>query len=186
MTRNRVPRPEPTRSPVNVVKVGNGNVESADKKITCGSKCVSPFIGGTAVTLTAKAGSGSVFSAWTGACSGNSPTCTVTATGHVDVAATFATATTGGCGGGGGTGGTQSFTLSIGRSNVGTVTSDLTGINCGNACSAKFASGGVVTLTAAPPAGKTFANWAGACSGTALTCAVTITKDTSVQAVFNK
>ena len=170
---------------VNVVKVGNGNVESADKKITCGSKCVSPFIGGTAVTLTAKAGSGSVFSAWTGACSGNSPTCTVTATGHVDVAATFATATTGGCGGGGGTGGTQSFTLSIGRSNVGTVTSDLTGINCGNACSAKFASGAVVTLTAAP-AGKTFANWAGACSGTALTCAVTITKDTSVQAVFNK
>jgi hypothetical protein len=69
---------------------------------------------------------------------------------------------------------------------LGTVTSDLAGINCGNACSAKFVQGTVVTVTATPPAGKTFASWGGACSGTAPTCSVTIAKDTSVQANFNK
>jgi hypothetical protein len=175
---------------VTVTRVGNGTVQSADKVISCGSKCTSPYIGGTAVTLTAKAASGSTFTGWTGACSGVG-TCTVSATGSVAVSATFTLnpATGGGgggtAGGGGGTG-ASTFTLSIGRSNPGTVTSDLTGINCGSACSAKFAAGSVVTLTATPPAGKTFANWSGACSGTVPTCSVAVTKDTSVQAVFNK
>jgi hypothetical protein len=145
---------------VTVTKVGNGNVESADKLITCGSKCASPYTADTVVTLTAKAASGSVFTAWTGACTGAVQTCTVTATGHVDVGATFAlTPSTGGGGGGGGTG--TSFTLSIGRSNKGTVTSDLAGINCGSTCSAKFAQGKTVTLTATPPAGLRFLSWGG-------------------------
>jgi len=59
-------------------------------------------------------------------------------------------------------------------------------LNCGNACSAKFDQGTIVTLTATPPAGKAFTNWAGACSGAAPTCALNITTNTSVQAVFSK
>ena len=82
---------------------GNGKVESADKRITCPNKCVAPYNQGTAVTLTAKANSGSTFAGWTGACIGTNATCTVAATGHVSVTATFALIpTTGGGGGGGG------------------------------------------------------------------------------------
>jgi len=49
-----------------------------------------------------------------------------------------------------------------------------------------FTQGTTVTLTATPPAGKTFASRAGACAGTSPTCTLTIAKDTSVQANFNK
>lgn len=44
----------------------------------------------------------------------------------------------------------------------------------------------MVTLTAIPPAGKTFLGWGGACSGKALTCAIAIGQSTSVQANFSK
>lgn len=87
---------------VTVTKTGNGNVESDDKRISCGNKCVAPYNAGTLVTLRAKAASGSVFSGWTGACTGLALTCTVNATGHVDVGASFSAAPSGGGGGGGG------------------------------------------------------------------------------------
>jgi hypothetical protein len=51
---------------VTVTKTGNGNVDSGDKFITCGSKCVAPYNAGTLVALTAKAASGSVFAGWGG------------------------------------------------------------------------------------------------------------------------
>jgi hypothetical protein len=168
---------------------GLGNVSSSDKRIACGNKCVAPYNAGTLVTLTAKAASGSVFAGWTGACAGSALTCTVAANGHTDVGAVFnAQVASGGGGGGGGGGGSTStqYTLSVGRSNPGTVTSDLAGINCGSTCSAKFAAGSVVTLTATPPAGKSFVGWSGGCAGTNLSCAVTLGKDTSVQASFSK
>ena len=73
---------------------------------------------------------------------------------------------------------------------MGTVTGSPAGndraVDCGGNCSAKFTDGTVVTLTATPPGGKQFVNWSGACSGTVPACAVTITRDTSVQAVFSK
>ena len=172
-----------------ITKTGSGNVDSSDKRLSCGSKCVSPYTAGSVVTLTAKPASGSVFTGWTGACIGSNSSCNVTVNGRVEAIANFAAAPSGGGGGGGGGGSTTSFTLSIGRSNPGTVTGLPAGdktINCGSVCSAKFSNGTAVTLTATPPAGKTFASWGGACSGTTPTCNVTITKDTSVQANFNK
>ena len=89
---------------------GNGKVESAEKRITCPNKCVAPYNQGTAVTLTAKANSGSTFAGWTGGCTGTNATCTATATGHVMVGANFTVVvapppSTGGGGGGGGTSG---------------------------------------------------------------------------------
>lgn len=84
---------------------GNGKVESAEKRITCPNKCVAPYNQGTAVTLTAKANSGSTFAGWTGSCTGTNATCTVTATGHVSVNAKFALIPNTGGGGGGGGGG---------------------------------------------------------------------------------
>lgn len=120
----------------------------------------------------------------------------MSAIGHVDVGAAFtATASGGGGGGGGGTGGggggagTQ-FTLSVGRSNPGTITATPAGVdralNCGNACSAKFNAGTAVTLTATPPAGKQFVSWGGACAGTVNTCTVTMNANVSAQANFSK
>ena len=127
------------------------------------------------MTLTATPASGSIFTSWSGDCSGSQATCVINVNDAMAATATFAPV----------------HTLSIGRSNPGTVTGTPSGvlstqINCGSNCSAKFAEGTVVTLTATPPAGKTFVNWSGACSGTAPTCAVTISKDTSVQAIFGK
>ena len=163
---------------------GNGNVSSSDKIYSCPNSCYGVYNPGTTVTLTAKANSGNTFSGWAGACVGNAATCTVVLNAESSVTATFA-AVVGGGGGGGGAG-TPSFTLSIGRSNPGTVTSDVPGINCGNTCSAKFASGAIVTLTATPPDGKTFASWGGGCSGTTPVCSLNVIKDTAVQANFNK
>ena len=178
-----------------VTKVGSGNVDGADKLIACGNKCAQPYNAGAVVTLTAKAASGNTFTGWSGACVGTG-TCTVTINGAVNVGATFAVIPKTGGGGGGGVGGggggggsTSSFTLQVSHSNAGTVTALPSGdkaISCGKDCSAKYASGTSVVLTAEAPAGKAFLGWGGACSGTALTCTVPMDANKSVQANFSK
>jgi murein DD-endopeptidase MepM/ murein hydrolase activator NlpD len=77
------------------------------------------------------------------------------------------------------------FTLTVNKtgSGQGTVTSSPSGIDCGPTCSADFTSGAVVTLTATPATGSTFAGWSGACSGTG-TCTVTMDTDKTVTATF--
>jgi hypothetical protein len=156
-----------------VVKSGSGSVTATGAKINCGSACSAFTVNGTSVTLTASPG-GNVFTGWGGACSGSQLTCAITVSGAVEVDAGFL----------------PQFTLSVGRSNPGTVTASPTGndraLNCGGACSAKFTQFTTVTLTAIPPTGKTFVSWGGACSGTAPTCSVFMTQNTSVQANFSK
>jgi hypothetical protein len=170
---------------INVTKsgTGGGNVDSADKRISCGSKCVSPYAAGTVMTLTAKANSGSTFAGWSGACTGTG-TCTVTVNGAGAVGAVFNAQAPSGGGGGGGT--TSSFQLKVSVSNSGTVTSNIGGINCGTVCQATYPAGTAVTLTATPPAGKTFASWSGACTGTAPSCTVTVNGSVSAKATFNR
>ena len=157
-----------------VTTSGPGGVSSADKLISCGSKCAATYPLDTIVTLVASPASGSVFGGWGGACTGNQSTCSVSVTDAMNVTATFL----------------SQFTLSVGRSNPGTIIGTPSGndraINCGSICSAKFTQGATVTLTATPPAGKLFVNWSGACSGTSPTCTLTIGQNTSVQAIFSK
>jgi uncharacterized repeat protein (TIGR02543 family) len=157
---------------VTVTRTGNGTVVGVNGKINCGGTCTTLVAAGAEVTLTANPG-GTVFSGWGGPCNGTDLNCTFVVNDAVNVTATF----------------TPMYTLSIGRSGVGTVTGNPAGllntqINCGGSCSAKFAQGTVVNLTAAPGAGLSFTGWTGACSGTAPTCSVTITADTKVQANF--
>jgi hypothetical protein len=152
-----------------VNKTGSGSIASLDKLISCGNKCAATYNAGTLVTLTASPGN-AAFLGWTGACSGNDLTCTVPVNGQTNVGAAFVPA----------------YTLSVGQSGKGTVVSAEPGINCGRTCSAKFAQGATVNLTATPETGFRFVNWTGACSGSAPSCSVTISKDTSVQAVYTK
>ena len=69
-------------------------------------------------------------------------------------------------------------------SGAGTITSSPAGINCPTTCSAAFAGGTQVTLTAAAGSGYFFTGWQGSgCSGTSA-CMVTITAATNVSAMF--
>jgi len=65
----------------------------------------------------------------------------------------------------------------------GTVTSNVTGIDCGSSCAADFTTTPVV-LTAVPTTGSTFAGWTGDCSGT-VTCSLDLTAGKAVTATFN-
>ncbi len=152
---------------------GTGMVSSTPSGISCGSTCAATYQSGTKVTLTANPSANSTFVGWGGACSGTS-TCTVMLTANVSVTATFAPKSTP----------EKSLIVSLAGSGTGTVTSSPSGINCGTVCSANFASGTKVTLTATPGTNSTFAGWSGACSGTG-TCQVTLTGNTAVTATFN-
>jgi hypothetical protein len=77
-----------------------------------------------------------------------------------------------------------SLTVSEAGTGSGTVTSSPAGIACpGTTCSARFAHGTSVTLTATPA--SDFVGWSGGgCSGTG-TCKVTMNADTAVTAQFS-
>jgi hypothetical protein len=90
-----------------------------------------------------------------------------------------------------GTAAPANYTLTVtgGGSGQGTVTGN--GINCsvnaGNTsgtCSASYASGTSVSLTASPGGSSSFDGWGGSCGGSA-GCSVTMTSSRSVSATFN-
>jgi Divergent InlB B-repeat domain len=77
-----------------------------------------------------------------------------------------------------------SLTVTKAGAGAGTVTSSPAGISCGSTCSAVYASGMSVTLTATPAAGSTFTGWSGGvCSGTGA-CTVTMSAARTVTATF--
>ena len=101
------------------------------------------------------------------------------------------------CSGGGG-GGTDPitppppdpsrFTLDVERlgSGGGVVSSQPAGIACGETCSAPYASGVVVTLTAVPDEDSLFTSWSGCDEVTGTTCTATMTEDRLVRATFDE
>jgi len=149
---------------------GAGTVASAPAGIDCGSVCPRIFGAGAVVTLSATPAAGSVFTGWSGGCSGTAP-CTVTVTGATSVSAAFGVAT---------------VTLTVARtgSGSGVLRSEDGGIGCPVTCAATYAPGTTVTLTAQADLGSSFGGWGGGgCSG-AGTCAVTLGGDTTVTAAF--
>ncbi len=154
---------------------GTGSVTSSSGGISCGTSCSATFTSGAVVTLTATAAAGSTFDGWSGACAGvTAATCPVTMSAARTVGATFTLGTP------------PTYTLTVAKSGTGsgTVTSS-GGINCGATCSAAYASGTVVTLTATPASGYSFTGWSGACTGSIPTCAVTMSSAQAVTATFN-
>lgn len=76
------------------------------------------------------------------------------------------------------------LTVSVAGTGTGTVTSSPAGISCPGTCSASFASGTVVKLTAKAGTGAYFVGWGGVCSGAGV-CTVTLNADLSATATFN-
>ena len=158
---------------VNKTGAGTGTVTADSGAINCGATC-SDIYPGTTVTLTATPAAGSTFAGWGGGCVGTG-TCVVTVDTVKIVTAQFDIFV----------GPPVTLDVSKNGTGTGTVTSAPAGINCGATCSAPFTTGTVVTLTASPAAGSTFAGWSGGgCSGTG-TCVVTMNAATSVTATFN-
>lgn len=171
---------------ITVVRTGNGTVRG--DRINCGSSCSEFALRGSLVALEARPGSGSVFSGWSGACSGAQTICSVTVNGGaINVGATFTTPPSGGGGGGGGGGGTTNPTLTVkAQGGKGLITSNVGGINCGRTCTASIARGTAVTVTAVPEPGFSFVNFTGGCTGTATSCTITVNSSRSVQANFTR
>lgn len=165
-----LPRPGFTLT-ANRSGTGIGTVTSSPAGIQCGSDCSESYAESTVVALSAAPNPGSNFDGWSGGgCSGTG-VCMVTVDANTLITATFTL---------------QSFRLTVGKDGTGsgTVTSTPSGINCGPDCIEDYVLGSVVTLTAAPSAGSTFAGWSGACSGTG-PCAVSMMANQSVTATFS-
>jgi phospholipase C len=80
---------------------------------------------------------------------------------------------------------TYTLTITLAGTGSGTVVSSPSGISCKPTCSASFAAGTSVLLTASASKGSYFAGWSGACKGTAGKCTVTMSSNLSAKATFN-
>ncbi len=85
----------------------------------------------------------------------------------------------------------QALTVALTGTRLGTVTSNLAGIDCGSDCSEDYVSGSAVMLTATPDAGAVFTGWSGGldwsgvgCSGNE-SCTVVMTQAHAVTATFS-
>jgi hypothetical protein len=150
---------------------GSGTVTSSPAGIDCGVICENQFQEGTTVSLNAAAAPGSAFAGWSGACSGTG-SCSVT--NNAIVTARFIVPIS-----------TDRLMVTLAGSGTGTVSSIPSGISCPPTCTADFATGTTVTLTATPTNGSTFNGWSGGtCAGTG-TCVVAMTgNDQTVTATF--
>lgn len=162
---------------VSVGGTGEGGVTSSPAGINCNTisatDCAETYLSGTVVNLTAGAFTSHSFTGWSGACTGIVNPCVVTMSAARSVTATFTA---------------PSYALTVTKAGLGagTVTSVPAGINCGTDCTETYTLATSVTLTAAPATGATFGGWSGGvCSGTALTCTVSMTAARAVTATFN-
>jgi hypothetical protein len=158
---------------INRSGTGTGTVTSTPTTtINCGTTCTGQMVQGSMVTLTATASPGSIFTGWSGGGCTGTGTCAVLMDAGKTVTANFELLRT----------------LSVSRdgAGTGTVTSNVGGINCGTTCSASYANGASVTLTASAGVNSTFTGWSGGgCSGTG-TCIVLMNAAQSVTTTFGQ
>lgn len=159
---------------VTAAKAGNGlgQLTSIPAGLACGSDCTEFYAYGALVTINASADPSSTFAGWIGACSGNTPVCTITIDTAKSVTAIFML-------------NQYAFTLNKSGGSVGKVVSTPGGIDCGNTCTASYPHSTALILTATAATGSTFAGWQGACSGMVTTCMVTMDAAKAATALFS-
>ncbi|WP_281184091.1 InlB B-repeat-containing protein [Trichlorobacter lovleyi] len=162
----------PVTVSVTLAGTGSGSVASTPSGMTCsGDSCSGSYPAATWITLQATPADGSLFTGWSGTCSGTG-SCTVQANSNASVTATFTAIQ-------------PTLTVTLSGSGSGSVTSSPSGISCPGTCAAQFDQNSTVTLAAAPSSSSSFTGWGGACSGTA-GCSVSMgTSDKSVTASFS-
>jgi hypothetical protein len=150
---------------------GGGSVNSSPAGVTCGFDCTESYPYNTVVTLTATADVGSIFSSWgDSGCTGEGM-CVLTMNNDKAVTATF---------------GLNSYALTVSKAGAGNgaVSSNPAGVTCGITCTASFANGALITLTAAADSGSTFAGWSGHANGATNPVTVTMNMTKHVIATF--
>jgi hypothetical protein len=75
--------------------------------------------------------------------------------------------------------------VKVTKTGTGAVTSSPSGIDCGETCSASFAQGAPVTLTAEADTDSTFLGWTGCTTTSGTSCSIAITADVTVTALFS-
>jgi uncharacterized delta-60 repeat protein len=139
-----------------------------------GAVGMAAYNSGTSVTLTAQAGSGYIFSGWSGeGCSGTG-SCMVSMSAARSVTATFTAVPQ------------VTLTVSFNGTGGGSVFSAPSGIDCpASSCSGPFTSGSTVTLTAVPNASSTFDGWIGCQTTNGTVCGVIMNTPREVTPLFN-
>lgn len=162
----------PVTVSVTMAGTGSGSVASTPTGMTCsGGSCSGSYPAATWITLQATPADGSLFSGWSGTCSGTG-SCTVQANSNASVTATFTAIQ-------------PTLTVTLSGTGSGSVTSSPSGISCPGTCAAQFDQNTTVTLAAAPSSSSSFSGWSGVCSGTA-GCSVPMgTSDKAVTAGFS-
>ena len=151
---------------------GTGQVKSPGTIDCPVGACESLFDAGTRVVLRAVPARRSRLVSWSLRSCGTGLTCSLTADSDKSVAAVFAAGF---------------FRLTARVSGKGRVSGARTpgGISCSTTCSASFAYGKPVRLSAAPAKGWRFTGWSGDCHGSSA-CVVKIARASAVQATFRR
>lgn len=143
----------PLRHALHLSVTGNGTVSGASTD--CFRDCQEQLDEGQTVHLIATPGPSFEFVGWQGDCQG-AGACDLAMSADHAVTAAFAMS--------------GSVLVKAGGSGGGRITSTPAGIDCPGACSAVFAMGTKVTLSAAPDGSSVFRGWGGACAGVGGVC----------------
>jgi len=165
------PPPIDSFNQLTVSVTGGGTISSNPAGIDCGSDCSQDYSSSTQVNLTAQPDAGFIFNGWGGACSGTG-TCVINMSSNLSVTADFVSANN-----------NTEYQLTVAIQGFGRVTSNPTGIDCGNDCNEIYPQSTLVTLQPTADAGFQFSHWVGACSGN-VTCQIDMTEDKSATAHF--
>ncbi len=152
--------------------IGSGKVTAIG--INCGTDCQEQYVENTLVTLNAIPDDNSIFTGWSGNCSGIINTCQVTITESNNINANFAANNIA----------TFPLSISIGGNGSGVVVID--GLECNLPCVQEYANNTEVLLTTRPDSNSNFVNWAGSCSGSTTFCQVTMNQPQSLVITFNQ
>ena len=178
------PPPEPTAFTLAVSIGGQGNVSGGgiDCRSNAGTCWLPNVPTGTTVTLTATGGiNGHTFGGWSGCGSVTGNQCTVTVTKNTLVTATYVPPVP--------PPPPSSYALVTSVSGgQGTITGTNNAISCASnsgTCTTSIPAGTSATLSAAPASGYTFVGWSGCTTVSGGVCAVTVSQNTLVVAMFS-